>query len=117
MSQGNAILKELIQNADDAGNTVPSSPSRQTVHPNRAASGARRVKFCLDMRSHGVETLAYEKLAEFQGPAIYAYNDAVFTDTDFASIQHIGDSRKKESVVRTTPALLPVSISVAAVGI
>eukprot|EP00658_Telonema_sp_P-2_P023523 TRINITY_DN19433_c0_g1_i2.p1 TRINITY_DN19433_c0_g1~~TRINITY_DN19433_c0_g1_i2.p1 ORF type:complete len:366 (+),score=94.79 TRINITY_DN19433_c0_g1_i2:293-1390(+) len=79
--EGNAILKELLQNADDAG--------------------ARVVRFCLDKRQHETDALAYPELAQFQGPALCAFNDAIFTETDFTSIQHIGDSRKKESVVKT----------------
>ena len=35
--------------------------------------------------------------AGFQGPALITYNDAVFTDRDFESIQHVGASRKAES--------------------
>ena len=73
--EGTAVLKELVQNADDAG--------------------ARIVSFCLDCRSHGIEKLADEALQEFQGPSLLAYNDAIFTDEDFKSIQRIGDSLKK----------------------
>ena len=40
-------------------------------------------------------------LAEFQGPALLAYNDAIFTDEDLRSIQRIGDSLKKSSEQQT----------------
>ena len=70
-------MQELIQNADDAG--------------------AREVKFCLDTRTHGSAKLPSDKLAQFQGPALLAFNSAVFTPTDFASIQRIGDSLKKDT--------------------
>ena len=74
--EGTSILKELVQNADDAG--------------------AREVRFCVDARHHPTEGLgAYAELAPFQGPALLAYNSAPFTDVDFASIQRIGDSLKK----------------------
>lgn len=72
---GPSILKELIQNADDAG--------------------ARDVALCIDERHH--ECPAGQALSQFLGPALLAYNDAVFTDKDFESIQRIGDSLKLES--------------------
>lgn len=75
--EGTAVLKELVQNADDAG--------------------ARTVSFCLDCRYHGTEKLADTALQEFQGPSLLAYNDAIFTDEDFKSIQRIGDSLKKSA--------------------
>lgn len=72
--EGTAILKELVQNADDAG--------------------ARTVRFCLDHRTHRSEKMAAAALAQFQGPSLLVSNDAVFTAEDFASIQRIGDSLK-----------------------
>jgi sacsin len=75
--EGTAVLKELVQNADDAG--------------------ARIVSFCLDCRNHGIEKLADIALQEFQGPSLLAYNDAIFTEEDFKSIQRIGDSLKKSA--------------------
>lgn len=48
-----SILKELIQNADDAG--------------------ARRCSICFDKRTFGTKTLWNTKLVPFQGPAIYVY--------------------------------------------
>lgn len=61
--EGTSILKELVQNADDAG--------------------AREVRLCLDLRQHGTVGLPSQALAGFQGPALLVYNDGVFTDTDF----------------------------------
>lgn len=75
ITEGTAILKELIQNADDAG--------------------ARRVCLTLDKRSHSAVRVADPNLAAFQGPALLVYNDAVFTKSDFQSIQRIGDSLKR----------------------
>ena len=72
--EGTAILKELVQNADDAG--------------------ARSISFTLDCRSHDTVSLANATLAQFQGPALHVYNDAAFTEEDFISIQRIGDSMK-----------------------
>ncbi|KAG0589167.1 hypothetical protein KC19_1G000400 [Ceratodon purpureus] len=79
--EGTTILKELIQNADDAG--------------------ATRVSFCLDHRRHGTDTLAYGPLAEWQGPALLAFNDAQFSEEDFESISRIGDSKKRGQAWKT----------------
>ena len=68
--------QEIIQNADDAGATA--------------------VHFYLDSRQHGTDSLVEPKLATFQGPALLAYNDAVFTDADWQSIQDLQQSVKTE---------------------
>jgi sacsin len=73
--EGTAILKELVQNADDAG--------------------AKSISFCLDARTHASSKLAGQSLAQFQGPSLLVHNDAIFTENDFQSIQRIGDSLKK----------------------
>ena len=72
---GTSVFKELIQNADDAS--------------------ATEVRLCLDARSHPTGQL-HEGMREFQGPSLLAYNNAMFTARDFASIQRIGDSLKRE---------------------
>jgi sacsin len=59
------------------------------------------VRLCLDTRAHGVASLAFAAAAAFQGAALLAYNDAVFTEADFKSISTIGDSVKKEQVGKT----------------
>ncbi|XP_010245479.1 PREDICTED: sacsin [Nelumbo nucifera] len=79
--EGTTVLKELIQNADDAG--------------------ATKVCLCLDRRVHGVGSLLSSKLAEWQGPALLAYNNAEFTDDDFVSISRIGDSKKQGQAWKT----------------
>jgi len=73
--EGTSIIKELVQNADDAG--------------------ARDFKLCLDLRQHGTASVVGPGMAQYQGPAILAYNSAQFQEADFASIQRIGDSLKK----------------------
>ncbi|OQS05175.1 hypothetical protein THRCLA_02648, partial [Thraustotheca clavata] len=75
--EGTSVLKEMVQNADDAG--------------------ATEISFCLDMRTHSSNQLAYTKLATFQGPSLMVHNNARFTDADFESIQRIGDSLKKDN--------------------
>ncbi|PWA31407.1 hypothetical protein CCH79_00002928 [Gambusia affinis] len=71
---GGQILKELIQNADDAC--------------------ATEVIFIHDERSYGTESLWNANLGQYQGPALYAYNNAVFTEDDWERIQMAGRSGK-----------------------
>lgn len=80
--EGTAILKELVQNADDAG--------------------ARVVRFCLDHRHHATSKLADPALGQFQGPSLLVYNSAIFTEEDFKSIQRIGDSLKNSEEASKT---------------
>lgn len=63
-----SCLQELIQNADDAG--------------------ASEVKFMLDRNSYPKKGLLSPGLVDFQGPALYAWNNAMFSDEDW---EHIGD--------------------------
>ncbi|XP_073701121.1 sacsin [Garra rufa] len=73
---GGQILKELIQNADDAG--------------------ASKVVFIHDERHYGTHSLWTEELGKYQGPALYAFNDAAFTDEDWEGIQRVGRSIKQD---------------------
>ncbi|XP_035250647.1 sacsin-like isoform X3 [Anguilla anguilla] len=72
---GGQILKELIQNADDAG--------------------ATEVVFIHDDRAYGTQALWAEDLEKYQGPALYAYNNAEFTEDDWRGIQATGRSVKR----------------------
>jgi sacsin len=80
---GGGILKELIQNADDAG--------------------AREVRVCLDRRPHVREAagLLFPLTAAFQGEALMVFNDATFSEADFESIQRIGNSKKQGALGKT----------------
>ncbi|XP_033901352.3 sacsin-like [Acipenser ruthenus] len=71
---GGQILKELIQNADDAK--------------------ATKVVFLYDERNYGTDNLCQDDLHRFQGPALLAYNNAVFTEEDWCGIQATGRSVK-----------------------
>ena len=53
------------------------------------------MKFFIDERSHGQNNLLHPSLAKFQGPALLAYNDAVFTDEDWTNIQKLKRSDKR----------------------
>ncbi|KAM8903453.1 sacsin isoform 3-T5 [Spinachia spinachia] len=78
--EGGQILKELIQNAEDAG--------------------ATEVKFMYDETEYGVESLWSPDTAQYQGTALYVYNDAVFTVEDWNGIQEIARSRKREDPLK-----------------
>ncbi|XP_068174425.1 sacsin [Antennarius striatus] len=78
--EGGQILKELIQNAEDAG--------------------ASEVKFMYDETEYGVESLWSPDMAQHQGTALYVYNDAVFTVEDWNGIQEIARSRKREDPLK-----------------
>ncbi|XP_028400770.1 sacsin-like [Dendronephthya gigantea] len=75
---GVGILKELIQNADDAK--------------------AGKVKFLMDWRQGRTGSLFSPGMAECQGPALWAYNDAVFTDDDFENINKLAGETKVENI-------------------
>jgi len=51
-------------------------------------------RFILDERTHPVDELIDPKLKQYQGPALLAYNNAVFTDKDFLNLSRLGDSLK-----------------------
>ncbi|KAF7361321.1 BTB domain-containing protein [Mycena sanguinolenta] len=70
------LFRELLQNSDDAR--------------------ATKQVFVLDARSHGTETLIDPKLAATQGPSLLAYNDSLFSDSDWDALQSIHRSSKKE---------------------
>lgn len=72
---GGQILKELIQNADDAE--------------------ASRVVFLFDERTHPSNSLFLPELEPFQGPALFVYNDSVFAEEDWEGIQTISCSVKR----------------------
>jgi sacsin len=72
--EGPGVLLELVQNADDAG--------------------ASRAAFLLDARQHGTSSVLSPGMASWQGPALLAFNDAVFSPGDFAAIARIGQDGK-----------------------
>ncbi|XP_028396659.1 sacsin-like [Dendronephthya gigantea] len=76
--EGVGIFKELIQNADDAG--------------------ADTVKFLVDWRTGKIGSLFSPDMAPSQGPALWAYNNAVFTDKDFENINKLAGGTKVEDL-------------------
>ena len=76
----NSIFQEIIQNADDAG--------------------ASEVRFLFDATSYGTSSLVSPGLACFQGPALYCYNNAVFTEEDWEGLQSLMRSKKKDNPLK-----------------
>ncbi|CAM9133150.1 unnamed protein product, partial [Laminaria digitata] len=72
---------ELVQNADDAG--------------------ARTVRVMLNTREYGDGSLLSPAMSNWQGPSLYVYNDAVFTDRDFENLAKIGQASKLDKLVAT----------------
>ncbi len=79
--EGVGIVKELIQNADDAG--------------------AKRIHITFDWRQHNCHRLPDPKMRELMGAAMVVYNDSVFSDADFDNIQSLGESGKREILWKT----------------
>uniref|UniRef100_A0A8C2J569 HEPN domain-containing protein n=1 Tax=Cyprinus carpio TaxID=7962 RepID=A0A8C2J569_CYPCA len=75
------ILKELIQNADDAE--------------------ATEIHFVWDKRKHKTEKIFGEKWKLAQGPALCVYNNRTFSDADLQGIQQLGEGGKHGSLGRT----------------
>ena len=77
-TDGFAVPKELVQNADDAG--------------------ATEVRFLYDERTNqdAMTCLIDEEMKHCQGPALWAYNDAEFRDEDFTNITKLNGATKEQ---------------------
>ena len=73
---GVQILKELLQNADDA--------QASTLH------------IIFDKRVHGKKFLMSDAWKDLQGPALLVYNDRPFTEKDIKGIQNLGQGSKRD---------------------
>ncbi|KAK6180312.1 hypothetical protein SNE40_012494 [Patella caerulea] len=76
-----SILKEMLQNADDAG--------------------ATEVIFIKDFRQLQTNSLPDEKLSQIQGPALCIYNNTCFSERDLKGIQALGFGSKSDEVLKT----------------
>ena len=76
-TDGFSVLKELVQNADDAG--------------------ATEVRFLYDERTNedAMTCLIDEGMKGCQGPALWVYNDAEFKDEDFENIAKLNEATKE----------------------
>ena len=79
---GLPIFKELIQNADDAG--------------------ATEISFLYDERSndHLKSCLIDQSMKQWQGPALWVYNDAIFKKDDFENIRRLNAGTKKSDTTK-----------------
>lgn len=95
---GITILRELLQNADDAGATrIVPSPSL----PSKGSANTKTQSYIIDTDSYPKEDLVDAGLAEYQGPSLLVYNNSTFTDTDFESLKRLGDSQKLQEKIAT----------------
>ncbi|KAI0071115.1 hypothetical protein K474DRAFT_669456 [Panus rudis PR-1116 ss-1] len=69
------LLREILQNSDDAK--------------------ATKQVFLLDHRTHRQRKLIHEQLGQAQGPALLAFNNALFNDEDWVALRSIHQSSKK----------------------
>ena len=79
---GITIIKELLQNADDAE--------------------ATEVNFCYDAREHEKDpkSLFFPGMAEAHGPALIVHNNSTFSDEDFRNITKLAVTTKKEDSLK-----------------
>ena len=79
---GLTIIKELLQNADDAG--------------------ATEMTICHDSRTHSIqpESLMFTGMAECHGPALLVHNNATFSDEDFKNITKLADATKLDQPLK-----------------
>ena len=69
------VLKELLQNADDAQ--------------------ATKLYFILDERKHGTQRIPSTEWKDLQGPALLIWNDQGFSEEDLVGIQKLGLGSKR----------------------
>ena len=69
------VLKELLQNADDAK--------------------ATKMYVILDKRTHGKTSVLSEDWEKLQGPALLIWNDSTFSEKDIKGIQELGLGSKR----------------------
>ena len=77
---GLTIIKEMIQNADDAE--------------------ATEVNILYDARSHTTDRLLFEGVADSHGPALVVHNNSTFTEEDFANITKLAGATKKDKPLK-----------------
>ncbi|XP_052101397.1 sacsin-like isoform X2 [Mytilus californianus] len=79
--KNHSVLKEILQNADDAG--------------------ASEVHFLYDMRQHQTETIFSDNWKVLHGPSLCVFNDACFTENDKEGIQKLGIGSKSGEPMKT----------------
>ncbi len=84
------VLREFIQNSDDARATKQVQRPTCGTCPSQCSSDAQI--FILDRRSHEFESC--EELTAGRGPSLIAYNDKVFAEADWEALQKLHVSSK-----------------------
>ena len=77
---GLTIIKELVQNADDAE--------------------ATEVNILYDGRQHTTDKLLFKGMADSHGPALVVHNNATFTEDDFDNITKLAGATKKDKPLK-----------------
>ena len=77
---GLTIIKELVQNADDAE--------------------ATEVNILYDSRQHTTDRLLFKGMAASHGPALVVHNNATFTKDDFDNITKLAGATKKDKPLK-----------------
>ena len=77
---GLTIIKEMIQNADDAE--------------------ATEVNILYDARSHTTDRLLFNGMADSHGPALVVHNNSTFSEEDFANITKLAGATKKDKPLK-----------------
>ena len=77
---GLTIIKELIQNADDAG--------------------ATEVNIVYDARQHTTQNLFFKGMADSHGPALVVHNNAQFRKEDFENITKLAGATKRDDPLK-----------------
>ncbi|KAL5005313.1 hypothetical protein ScPMuIL_018769 [Solemya velum] len=78
---GMEIMKELLQNADDAG--------------------ATKLCFIKDFQHHPCEKVFEDSWKPLQGPALCVFNNSSFTKSDLEGIQKLGEGSKQGDPTKT----------------
>ena len=79
---GLTIVKEMLQNADDAG--------------------ATELNICYDGRTHTTErkSLFFPDMVDSHGPALVIHNNSTFTDDDFRNITKLAGATKEDAPLK-----------------
>ena len=77
---GLTIIKEMIQNADDAE--------------------ATEVNILYDTRTHTTENLILKGMADSHGPALIVHNNSTFSDEDFKNITKLAGATKSDKPLK-----------------
>ncbi|KAG0476035.1 hypothetical protein HPP92_012876 [Vanilla planifolia] len=80
-------LKHIVEMYADGPGILLSLYKMQRMH--------RRLKwFFLDKTQYGTSSILSPQMAEWQGPALYCFNDSVFSSQDLYAISRIGQDSK-----------------------